>query len=235
MLVWQCGIGHRGTPISGIGHREGQYREGYHRGGSISGTAVWKPTKSKRMTVSKPVLEAPIVSALRNNIMFCFQVYFLHDCSLIVYRCTHGPQLPAQYRPPGKGGYASLFPHMNKCQNPPMQRYFITDCVLILYRCTRAHSTPDCLLIVYRCTRAPPPPPCHPPGRNIADCLLILYRCNRAHSTPDCLLIVYRCDRAPPPPPCHPPGRVGNALTSLTVCSYCTGAPVHIRPLTVCS
>jgi len=50
MLVWQCGIGHRGTPISGIGHREGQYREGYHRGGSISGTAVSGPTKSKRNT-----------------------------------------------------------------------------------------------------------------------------------------------------------------------------------------
>jgi len=48
-----------------------------------------------------------------------------------------------------RGGYASLFPHCNKCQNPPMQHYFL----------------PDCLLIVYRCTRPPPPPPpCHPPG-----------------------------------------------------------------------
>jgi hypothetical protein len=74
--------------------------------------------------------------------------YYLPDCLLVMYRCTHPLLPPPPCHPPGKEGYASLFPRCDKCQNPPMHPDFL----------------PDCLLIVYRCTRPPPPPPCHPPG-----------------------------------------------------------------------
>jgi hypothetical protein len=75
--------------------------------------------------------------------------YFLPDCLLAVFRCTHPPSAPLTSHPPSRGGYASLFTHKNKCQNSPMPHYFL----------------PDCLLIVYRCTHPPPPPPRHSLGK----------------------------------------------------------------------
>jgi len=48
VLEWESVIGAPQYRESVIG--EGQYREGYHRGGSILGTALSGPTKSKRKT-----------------------------------------------------------------------------------------------------------------------------------------------------------------------------------------
>jgi hypothetical protein len=73
---------------------------------------------------------------------------------------------------------------------------------------------PDCLLIVYQCTRTHSPHPPPRPGHSFPDCLLMVYQCARTHSP------------RPPPWPGHSPPFQLN----LTVCSRCTGVPVHTRP-----